>query len=681
MGQPNPELQLINFLREKELLLILDNFEHLIAGALLLAEILQSAPGVKMLVTSRERLNLQGEWLLEVCGLDYPAITRQNGGLQYSALRLFVSCARRHDITLVFSDADLPYIARICQLVEGMPLAIELAAAWVRVLPLKEIAREIRRDTGFLVTNERDVPMRHRSLRNVFDHSWNLLGEAEQWALLGLAVFRRGFQREIAEQVAGASTELLSMLVDKSFLRRTMTGRFELHELLRQYLIKKLEENPARELAVRENFCQYYSDFLSQREKYWRAGRQHEILSDISEEIDNIRAAWQWSIDQSHWSLIVHYVESLFFFYDLRGLVQEGAESFAAAAERLAASACAGSAADDRLLGSILARQARLLHRLGRLDQSRTLYQRSLELHARLGARRESAFTRTYLGDLYWMTGEYEAAYHLLRESIEICTSSGDGYLLARTLNSLGIVASIRGDYASAEELYRSSLAIQREIGDHIGQSLVLNNLGGIAFLRRDYERAKYLYEESLTIQTKIDDRRGMAMVLTNLADVALAADNKLDAKWLLQTSLTIRKEIGDLVGSVHTLNSLGEMTSALDQPSEASAYYLEALSAALKTKAVHLTLRVVAGFAAFWRRQGHAEHALELLEFVLNQPATERELKDRAEQLRAQIKLELEPHIAAVAQARGLARQLEQVCEEIWIREKRLPRSFMHEP
>jgi len=680
-GAIEPRTQLINFLREKEMLLVLDNFEHLTAGAPLLDEIVQNAPRVKMIVTSRERLNLQGENLLEVGGLDYPPNTQLSEGVHYSALRLFISCARRHDSTLIFSDNDLPYIALICQTIAGMPLAIELAASWVRVLPVKDIVREIRKDTDFLVTNERNVPTRHRSLRTVFTHSWDLLDGAEQAALLGLAVFRGGFQREIAEHVAGASTELLSKLVDKSFLRRTATGRFEVHELLRQYLIRKLEEDPTREREAHEKFCQYYADFLQQREKYLRAGRQKEMLADISEEIDNVRAAWQWLIDRSRWDLIERYVESLFFFYDLRSLVQEGAETFAAAAERLADSVPAGRATDDRLLGGILARQARLLHRLGRLDQARSLYQQSLDLHARLEARRDSAFTRTYLGDLYGMTGEYETAYQLLRESVEICTNSGDGYLLARTLNSLGIVAALRGDYTSAQELYRNSLAIQREIGDRIGQSLALNNLGGIAFLRHEYERAKYLYEESLAIQTGIDDRRGTAMVLTNLADVALASGNKLDAKWLLQWSLTIRKEIGDLIGSVYTLTSLGETTSALNQPSEAIAYYLEALVAALETKAVPLALSVMVGIAAFWQRQGQAEQALELVAFVLNQPVTEQEFRDRAEKLRTQITLALEPSSAAAAQERGVARSLEETCEEIWIREKQSPRSFMDGP
>jgi len=678
-GAIEPRTQLVNFLREKEMLLVLDNFEHLTTGASLLAEILQNAPRVKMLVTSRERLNLQGEWLLEIGGLDYPPASQRDEGLHYSALRLFISCARRHDITLTFPAADLPHIARICELVVGMPLAIELAAAWIRVLSVKDIVRELRKDTDFLVTNEHNVPMRHRSLSAVFDHSWNLLNEAERSALLGLAVFRGGFQREIAEQVAGASTELLSSLVDKSLLRRTAAGRFELHQLLRQYLARRLKEQPALEHAVLGNFCQYYADFLHQREKYLRAGRQKEILTEISEEIDNVRAAWQWSIERSRWDLIERCGESVFFFYDLRSLVQEGAELFAAAAERLVEAARVGHAADDRLLGWLLARQARLLHRLGRLDQARTLYQQSLDLHARLGARRDSAFARTYLGDLNWMTGNYDAAYQLLRDSVEICTISGDGYLLGRTLNSLGIVASIRGDYTTAGELYRNSLAIQREIGDRIGQSLVLNNLGGIAFLRREYERAKYLYEESLTIQTEIDDRRGEAMVLTNLADVALASGNKLDAKWFLQWSLTIRRETGDLVGSVYTLNSLGETTSALSQPAEAMAYYLEALAAALETQAAPLTLSVLVSIAACWQRQGQVEPALELLAFVLNNPVTEQEYRDRAEQLRTQILSVLDPQIATAAQERGVARQLEEVCEDIWIREKQSPRAFKH--
>jgi predicted ATPase/DNA-binding SARP family transcriptional activator len=669
-GASDPRAQLINFLREKEMLLVLDNFEHLAAGAALLDEILQGAPQVKLIVTSRERLNLQGEWPLEVGGLDYPPDTHVNESIHYSALRLFISCAQRHDSTLVFSDDDLPYLARICQLVTGMPLAIELAASWVRVLHIKDIVREIHKDTDFLVSSERNVPTRHRSLRAVFDHSWNLLNNVERSALLSLAVFRGGFRREVAEQVAGASAGLLSSLVDKSFLRRTTAGRFVLHELLRQYLLRKLEEDPAREREAYEQFGRYYAEFLSQREKYLRAGRQKEILAEIGEEIDNVRTAWRWAIDQGRWDLIQSCAESVFFFYDLRSLVQEGAEAFAAAAARLT------EGSDDVLRGYLLARQARLLHRLGRLDQARPLYQQSLDLHTRLRARRESAFERAYLGDLCWMTGEYDTAYRLLSESAEISSINGDGYLLGRTLNSLGIVASIRGDYTSAEELYRHSLTIQREIGDRVGQALVLNNQGGIAFLRRDFGRAKYLYEESLAIQTETDDRRSIAMTLTNLADVALASGQELEAKQLLQKSLVIRQEIGDLIGSVYTLSSLGETTHSLREPSEAIAYYLEALAGSLEAKAVPLTLSVLVGIAAFWQRQGLAEPALELVAFVLRHPATEQESRDRAMQLRPQIEAVLEPSVAAAAQERGQARRLEEICEEIWIRELRKSRS-----
>ena len=679
-GATDPKTQLINFLREKELLLVLDSFEHLTAGAPLLADILQNAPRVKMIVTSRERLNVQGEWLLEVNGLACPSSAHLAQSAQYSAVRLFISCARRRDSTFIYSESDLSVIARICRLVGGLPLGIELAAAWVRVLPLKDILREVQIDTGFLVTNEHNVPARHRSLLSVFDHSWNLLDRAEQSALESLSIFRGGFQREVAEHVTGATTGLISSLVDKSLLRRAAAGRFEVHELLRQYLIKKLERRPAHQRDLRARFCQYYAGFLRQREKYLRAGRQKEILAELGTEIDNLRAAWHWSIELERWDLLEHYVESLFFFYDLRSLVQEGADAFAAAIEPLAAAAPEERAMTDRLLGTIVARQARLIHRLGRLDQARALYHQSLDLHSRAGARRDSAFALTYLGDLCWMTGEVDRAYQLLSESIQVCTASGDGYLLARTLNSLGIVASIRGDFALAEELYRNSLAIQREIGDRIGQALVLNNLGGIAFLRRDYDRAKHLYEESLTLQTEIDDRRGAAMVLTNLADAALAAGDKADAKRLLKWSLDIRKDIGDLVGSVYTLNSLGETTSLLNQPAEAIASYLEALAAATETKAAPLILSVLVGIAGYWHRQGQPEDALEVLAFVLGQPATEQEFRTRAGQLRLQIEPELPPAAAAAAQARGRARQLDEMCEAVWIREKRTPHSFRHD-
>jgi tetratricopeptide (TPR) repeat protein len=272
------------------------------------------------------------------------------------------------------------------------------------------------------------------------------------------------------------------------------------------------------------------------------------------------------------------------------------------------------------------------------------------------------------------MTGNYEAASHLLCESVEICTASGDKYLLARALNSLGIIKATQGDGVAAEELCRKSWAIRQEIGDRIGQAATLINLGKVASLRRDYKQAKSLYEESLTIQIEMNNPRDVAIALYNLADIVQASGDRAEAKQLLQRSLIIRREIGDVIGSVYTLNGLGEAASLLGEFSEASAYFLEALATALETKAVPLILTAFVGIAVSWYHQGLAEQALELLAFALNQPVLEQAFRDYAEQLRAQIEPRLEAQVAAAAQERGRARQLEEICEEIHIRERRVP-------
>ncbi|HJW84241.1 MAG TPA: tetratricopeptide repeat protein, partial [Anaerolineae bacterium] len=668
-GALEPRLQMVNFLHEKEMLLVLDNFEHVTAAAPLVADILQNAPRVKTLVTSRERLNLHGEWMLEVPGLDFPSTLKSDGVARYSALRLFVDSAQRHDASFALSDADKPHVVRICQLVEGTPLAIELAAAWVRTLSPSDIAREIERDIDFLAGTQHNLPARHRSLRAVFDHSWSLLGAPERAALMALSVFRGGFRREAAGQVAQVSTSLLASLVDRSILRRNASGRYDLHDLLRQYALKKLEENPAQEQAVKEQYGQYYAEFLHHRERFLRAGRQKDILREVAEEIENVRATWQWAVDQAKWDVIQRCTESLFFFYDLRSLFQEGAEAFGLAAQRLEIIPNLGErASDQRVLANVLARQARCLQRSGHFDAARALYRRSLDIHERLGARQDRAFVLTYLGDIYRMMGEYDEARRLLHDGIEISTESGDGYLLSRALNILGIVSSQQGDYAMAEKLYRNSLAIQRDLNDHIGMSQVLNNLGGIAFLSGDYARARYLYEESLGIQAEINDLRGAAVSLANLGDVVQELGKLEEAKRIRQESLDIRREIGDRHGVAYDLHKLGETTAALGQWPEASDYYLQALQLSMEVKVIPVVLNTLVGMAVLWSNQGKSTQALTLLEFVLNHPATEREARDRAEPLRAELASRLEPEVMAEAQAlRGRTRQLEEIAEYVW--------------
>jgi predicted ATPase len=241
--------QFLQYLREKALLLVLDNFEHLLDGADLLTEILEAAPDVKLLVTSREALNLQEEWRYSVTGLQYPETTAAEQPGAYSAVQLFVERARqvRGDLSLADEQAA---VVRVCRLVEGMPLALELAAVWSRALHTNEIATEIQRSLDFLSTSLRNVPQRHQSMPAVFEQTWRRLTDEEQLVFRALSVFRSGFRREAAEAVAGVSMRVLSNLMDKSLLTREPNGRYQIHELLRQYAQTRATSNHARRNAA-----------------------------------------------------------------------------------------------------------------------------------------------------------------------------------------------------------------------------------------------------------------------------------------------------------------------------------------------------------------------------------------------------------------------------------------------
>jgi len=277
-GKREPKEQLLDYLSEKQMLLVMDNFDHLLAGAGLMSEISRVAPGVKVLASTREPLNLQEEVRFRIGGLNYPDREVLKGAvdfqyhadpsdwIEYSAIHLFVLSAQRILPGFAPKASDLKDIARICQLVEGMPLAIVLAAAWVETVSVQEIANEIDRSLDLLEAEMRDAPARHRSIRAMFDSTWNRVRDAERDVLMMLSVFRGSFTRDAVQKVMGAELQTLKTLVEKSLLRRDHdTGRYEMHELLRQYAETQLEAS-GRADAARDAHCEYYLVTLHQRE-------------------------------------------------------------------------------------------------------------------------------------------------------------------------------------------------------------------------------------------------------------------------------------------------------------------------------------------------------------------------------------------------------------------------------
>jgi predicted ATPase len=301
-----------------------------------------------------------------------------------SAAALFHQRAKQAHANFAPTPEDLPAITRICQLVEGLPLGLELAAAWVRRMSVQEIAHEIEQNLDFLTTTARDVPQRHRSIRAVFEHSWALLTNDEQRILRQLAVFSGGFRREVAERVSGATLFQISMLVDKSLLRHIsgQAGWYDFHELVRQYVDLKVQDNPEEHDQLHEHHAGYYAAWLHQWEGPLQGPQQQEILHQISLEIDNIRSAWNWMVMHHQTSYLQQSLASLFVFHDIRNWIRQGADLFEQAVAALQSREIIAKTpdADTILLGELMVCQAHMYWHLGQTQQSRELLQRSLKL-------------------------------------------------------------------------------------------------------------------------------------------------------------------------------------------------------------------------------------------------------------------------------------------------------------
>jgi len=306
--------QLLDFLQPQSLLLVLDNFEHLLPDTTLVTNMLQAAPGLQILVTSRARLHLQGEQLFPIGGIDVPqkAMSPEKT-IQTGAVKLFVQSARRVQRDFTLTEENLPAVVRICRLVEGMPLAILLAVAWTETIPPARIEREITRSLDFLEMQYQDVPERHWSIGAVFDQSWKLMTEQEQQVFQALSVFRGGFTHEAAQEVTRTSLQTLRSFANKSLVNRTAPDRYQIHELLRQYAAGKLHQTPTAYGAARDAHGTYYCSFLQRWAGDLKTARRLTALETIRAESDNARAAWNWAIAQRRWDWLGQAMGSVIF--------------------------------------------------------------------------------------------------------------------------------------------------------------------------------------------------------------------------------------------------------------------------------------------------------------------------------------------------------------------------------
>lgn len=692
--QDNGKTQLLNYLRQKHLLLVLDNFEHVLEGANLLTEIIKYAPGVKILVTSRERLNLQEEWVLQLQGMPVPETSAVDDAADYAAIQLFLQSARQVDANFGLNRTTLPGVVRICQLVEGMPLGIELAAAWVRMLSVNEIADEINRSLDFLSTNMRNVPERHRSLRAVFEYSWGLISEREQAAFRKLSVFRGGFVREAAMRVASSDLPLLIALVDKSLLGRSSTGRYDVHMLLRQYAQEKLKEHPEELEAVNDLHCEYYAELLAQRQALLRSEKQTRSMREIEEEMKNIRAGCRWAAERAKLAEVEMYVETLDIFFDIRGWLQEAEETFAnmvAALRKILP-----DPQNNLIFAKTLARYGSALLASIKNEEAKAALEESLPIFRAFDDHREISFALNALGNIARISGDFATARLMYEESLALREALGDQWRIAHSLSNMGYLANVEGDFQDARVLCERSLEIRRGLGDLLGVAASLKVLGSVHYNMGDYQKTRRILKESVSIRRKLGDKWGVAFSLVELGDVARQVGEYEEAKEKFEECLAIFTEFGDQRGVEIALVNLGRIANATGHYEEgqqrclasleicreleitwgvcfalhhlgaahyglgdfgtAKENFYEALRIAHDIQSKPLIVYVLVGVAKMLVHEHHREKAVAVLVVVINHPRSNKETRDEAEHLLAQLKADLHPVDFDKAQANGQA-------------------------
>lgn len=664
----DPKTQLLDYLGDRTVLLLMDNFEHLVEGAGLLVDLLEHAPNVSFLVTSRERLHLRSEWVLEVRGMRYPDNGDEGAIEAYEALQLFLARAQQSDSGFTLSADVRPYVNDVCRLVEGMPLGIELAAAWVSVLSCQEIAREIGEGIDVLATPVRDFPDRHRSVRAAFDHSWKLLSEEAQSGFRKLSVFRGGFSREAVMEVAGVDLVLLSELVNKTLLRRNAQGRYEIHELLRQYAAERLDALPSERQDAHERHSRYFVELISVRERDLYGDRLREIKREIRSDIENVRAAVRWAVDRWSEAEARDALATLEAVFVVEGW-HEGKETFAAVVQALQKTreveADAATPGSSPLL-SAMAYQAMYGSLLGETDASEEVLQQCLPGLGTLGLKRELSVCHFALGVNALYRGEFEGARQRFEENISLARASKAERWVAHGLMWLGWVLGEVGDYEGAKTRLQESYSLYGEQGSRWGMAFVLSKQGLVADAEKEHSQAKRCHSEALQILSGFGDRAGQAYVTSRLSLTAYSQGNYTEAWHMGRRGYELFEELGHRWGMGASLCRIGFAALGLGRRREARTSFREALELAAGMQHVPLILYSLAGRACLLAEEGEEAQAVELLTLVEEHPQTPPIYLDIAARWFSDIETRLPSDTLSVARERGGASELEGVVEAV---------------
>lgn len=653
-GHETPEEQVLRRLRDKHILLLLDNYEHLLPEVDFIVQLLDKTANTCLMFTSREALNLRGECVYRLDGLPVPPDDEPTDRLgQYGAIQLFERHVQRVSRQSTFAD-KASVIARICRAVEGMPLGIELAASWAKTLTCEEIADEIERSLDFLTTPLRDFPTRHRSIRAVFDHSWAFLNEEERAVFQRLSVFRGGFLRDAAEQVAGATLSLLSSLVDKSLLQHSASGRYQFHELLRQYAEQKLMGAPEEYARVRAAHTTYFTELLGQQDAALLGEKQVAATELIMAEIENVRAAWAEAVERCDARAIIRATASLIYLYDYRGHHEEELRALTAARE--AFEQAEQTQSNIEALARVLVALSLGCLRVARVDEAHTGFVKALALYERYNAEPQPGVgtdPRNGLGIVAMIDGKFDEAIRFGEKALQDAQKRGDALNQMTAHYVLSSAALAQGQYQRAYLTAQQAYTISRAAGSHWFMSYCLNHMGLAVSGLGDYAAAQSYFEESYEASRKVGHPEATARALVFLGRVVLSKGSLTKAGDHYRESAAIFREINDYGGLAEALSGLAETLFMSGSGAEARACYREALEIVSSTKLIALGLTVLVSVGKLFVTVGDTASGVPLLLFVIEHSHTEYSTRAQAERSLQALEAKIAPDVLTAARAR----------------------------
>ncbi|MCO6450750.1 MAG: tetratricopeptide repeat protein [Caldilineales bacterium] len=612
-GSKSPQTQLYDFLHNKELLLVLDNLEDWLEVSPWLSQMLSQSPDLKILVTSRQRLDLHAERVYVLSGLSFPLDVAQNPG-SFAAVQLFLRRARRVQDDYAADAAEIAAIARICRLLDGLPLGIELAASWVGAFRCAEIADQIERNLDFLTTTHRDTSPRQRSLRAIFDWTWIRLSDEEQQVFQQLAVFQGPFTFSAAAHVAGASAATLTALAGKSLTwRRGET--FQLHEMMRQFALEKLVAAQSVE-RTEVLHADYYVRFLQSQKDRLLGSEQQQALGAIEQEFDNVGAAWRWLTAHQAVAGIAVAMDGMYHFTAIRSRFRQGADLFGAA--RTALLPIVQDDPFTRLTcARTMAREGRFLSFLSHFDEAQTLLIESLSILRDLNEPDETAFVLGHLGGTSRLQGDLEAAARYLQDCLVLRCETGNLHGQAVALLELAGVAFMSADYQTARVRCEEGLIVSETAGD---QQTTAHLLTGLSLSNRELgqtDLAMHYGRRSLTMYGELGDRYGVMQASLTLGELSRRLGNNFEARQFCLRAVSVSQEIGDRSGEADGHYRLGQIAAGAGERDEALREFRQALEQAQEIGQTPLALDILIEIADLLAGRGENERACGILIFL----------------------------------------------------------------